>query len=72
MKNILETLDENYILFENSIINVIIDNTDKIWFSCKEILSSLEYKDIKDAMKVHIDKDNKIQFHRHFLQLKFH
>ena len=56
-----ETLDENYILFDKIKINIIIDNSDKIWFSCKEILSSLEYKDIKDAMKVHIDKDNKIQ-----------
>jgi prophage antirepressor-like protein len=61
MKNIFETLDENYILFDKIKIHIIIDNTDKIWFSCKEILSSLEYKDIKDAMKVHIDKDNKIQ-----------
>lgn len=61
MKNIFETLDENYILFDKIKINIIIDNSDKIWFSCKEILSSLEYKDIKDAMKVHIDKDNKIQ-----------
>jgi prophage antirepressor-like protein len=61
MKNIFETLDENYILFDKIKINIIIDNLDKIWFGCKEILTSLEYKDIKDAMKAHIDKDNKIQ-----------
>lgn len=61
MKNIFETLEENYILFDKIRISVIIDNSDKIWFGCKEILSSLEYKDIKDAMKVHIDKDDKVQ-----------
>jgi len=61
MKNIFETLDENYILFDKIKISIIIDNSDKIWFGCKEILTSLEYKDIKDAMKVHIDKNDKIQ-----------
>jgi prophage antirepressor-like protein len=61
MKNIFETLEENYILFDKIKISIIIDNSDKIWFGCKEILSSLEYKDIKDAMRVHIDKDDKVQ-----------
>jgi prophage antirepressor-like protein len=61
MKNIFETLDENYILFDKIKINIIIDYTDKIWFECKELLNTLEYKDTKDAMKIHIDKDDKIQ-----------
>ncbi len=30
MVNIFETLDENYIVFEDKIINIIIDNYDKL------------------------------------------
>jgi len=33
MTNIFETLDENYILFENKIIIVIIYNSEKLWFN---------------------------------------
>ena len=61
MKNIFETLDENYILFEKIKINIIIDNTDKIWFNGKELTSALEYKDTKDAIKSHIDKNDRTQ-----------
>ena len=62
MKNILETLDENYILFENSIINVIIDNSDKLWFNAKQITRAIGYKDPKDALNTHVNKKHKIQF----------
>ena len=37
MKNIFETLDNNYILFENKSINVIIDNSDKLWFNYNQL-----------------------------------
>ena len=37
MKNIFETLDENYILFDKTIINVIIDNSDKLWFNSGQL-----------------------------------
>ena len=61
MKNIFETLDKNYILFEDKVINVIIDNTDKLWFNANMITKAIGYKDIKGAIKKHIDKKDKIQ-----------
>ena len=62
MKNIFETLDKNYILFEDKVINVIIDNTDKLWFNANMITKAIGYKDSKDAIKTHIAKNEKIQF----------
>jgi prophage antirepressor-like protein len=62
MKNIFETLDKNYILFEDIVINVIIDNTDKLWFNANMITKAIGYKDSKDAIKTHITKNEKIQF----------
>lgn len=60
MKNIFETLEENYILFENTIINVIIDNSDKIWFNAKQLIYAIGYKDAKDALRTHVlQKDKK-------------
>jgi len=60
MKNIFETLEENYILFENSIIIVIIDNSDKIWFNAKQLIYAIGYKDAKDALHTHVvQKDKK-------------
>ena len=56
MKNILETLDENYILFENKSINVIIDNSDKLWFNYNQLAKSIGYSDPKGALKKHTDK----------------
>jgi len=61
MKNIFETLDENHILFGQIKIHIIIDNTDKIWFNGKELTLALEYKDTKDAIKSHIDKNDRTQ-----------
>jgi prophage antirepressor-like protein len=74
MKNILETLDENYILFENSIINVIIDNTDKIWFNAKQLTTAIGYKDQKDALNIHVNKKDKIQLQNinHSINIKQH
>ena len=40
MKNIFETLEDNYILFEKVKIIVIIDNSDKIWFNSKQLTQS--------------------------------
>ena len=47
MPNIFDTLEENYIKFENSIIQVIIDNDDKLWFRANDLASSLGYLDYK-------------------------
>ena len=62
MKNIFETLDKNYILFDNIVISIIIDNTDKLWFNANMITKAIGYKDSKDAIKIHIAKNEKIQF----------
>lgn len=59
MKNLFETLEENYILFENTTINVIIDNSDKIWFNAKQLIYSIGYKDAKDALKTHVSQKDK-------------
>lgn len=61
MKNIFETLNENYILFEKSIISVIIDNNDKLWFHSRELAKAIGYSDPKDAIRKHTDKNDKIQ-----------
>ena len=53
MKNIFETLDNNYILFENKSINVIIDNSDKLWFNYNQLARSIEYSDPKGALRKH-------------------
>lgn len=61
MKNIFDTLSKNYILFENSIISVIIDNDDKLWLNSRELAKAIGYSDPKSAIKVHTDKDDRIQ-----------
>ena len=59
MKNILETLEENYILFDNTMIVVIIDNSDKIWFNAKQLIYAIGYKDAKDALRTHVSTKDK-------------
>lgn len=61
MNNIFKTLDENYIKFENDIIHVIIDKHDVIWFLANDVAKALGYIDTRDAIKVHVDADNKLQ-----------
>ena len=56
MKNIFETLDENYILFEKTMINVIIDNTDKIWFNANQLSKALGYTNYIKAIKQHTNE----------------
>lgn len=74
MKNIFETLDDNYILFEQSHINVIIDNADKIWFNANQLTKSIGYKDSRDAIKKHILKTDLIQLKKinHSYNIKQH
>ena len=61
MKNIFETLDENYIVFDETIINVIIDNSDKIWFNANHLAKSIGYSDPKGALSKHTDILDRIQ-----------
>ena len=61
MKNIFETLDENYITFNKTIINIIIDNNDKIWFNANQITKALEYSNYIKALKQHTNIKDRIQ-----------
>ena len=61
MKNIFETLDENYITFDKFIINVIIDNSDKIWFNANQLTKSLEYSNYIKALKQHTSDKDRVQ-----------
>jgi len=58
---IFETLENNYILFENKKIGIIIDNNDKIWFNGNEITKALGYIDLKYTLKFHVKKNDKKQ-----------
>ena len=39
----------------------IVDNSEKSWFRANELVGALVYLDIKDVIKRHFDKKNKIQ-----------
>lgn len=56
--NIYEKLDKNIIKFEDNDINVIIDENKIVWFGAKTIAIALGYKDYKDAIKQHINKED--------------
>lgn len=69
MPNIYETLEKNYIVFENSRIDVIFDENDVIWFSVKQILIALGYKDYKKTMKDRVDRKyvkKKVQINQNY------
>ena len=74
MKNIFETLDENYILFENTIINVIIDNTDKLWFNSSQLTKAIGYINYIKAIKQHTKTTDRIQlkYINHSYNIKQH
>jgi prophage antirepressor-like protein len=61
MASILDTLDENYLKFENKLINVIIDNDNNAWFNANQIASALGYDAPKKAISYNIDEDEKKQ-----------
>jgi prophage antirepressor-like protein len=62
MTTIFETLQENYILFEQNIINIIIDSNDNLWFNANDLTKSLGYNQPKNTIQLHINKADKIQF----------
>ena len=51
----------NTITFENNKIIIISDNNNVIWFHGRQICDALKYKDIKQALRNNIDKEDKIQ-----------
>lgn len=66
MSDIFNTLDQNYIKFENSIIHVIIDKYDKLWFHANNLANALGYVNIKEALRQHIDPNDKL----HLFEIK--
>ena len=58
---IFSTLDENYIMFEDKKITVIIDNDDNTWFNANETAKALGYAYPKDTINSNIDKSDKIK-----------
>jgi len=56
-----ENLEKNTIKFENNIINIIIDESDIIWFNANDIATSLGYKYPKDAIINNVEKEDKIK-----------
>ena len=61
MVTIFDTLDKNYIKYGKNKIYVLFDNNDELWFSGKNTALSLGYKDSRDAIKKHIDREDVIQ-----------
>ncbi len=61
MEKIFETLDENYIEFENNKIDIVVDNNEEFWFNAKQTTLALGYSDTKDAIKRHVEKEDTIQ-----------
>lgn len=74
MKNFYENLEKNAIKFENIDINIVIDNSDKIWFCAREVIIALKYKDIKDVIKKHISDDDKthLKYINHSIDTRLH
>lgn len=53
MDEIFETLENNYIEFGKSQINVIIDDNEKLWFNAIDVTHALGYIDSRDAIRTH-------------------
>lgn len=61
METVFKTLDENYIKFENTMIEVITDLKGNLWFNAKDVTTALQYVDKNDAINKHTDKDDRKQ-----------
>lgn len=61
MTSILETLQENYILFEQNRIHIIMDTNDILWFNAYDLTFALGYTEAKRMVQLHIEQKDKIQ-----------
>jgi prophage antirepressor-like protein len=61
MASIFETLDDNYIIFEQKIIHIIVDTDDRLWFNANDVAIALGYEKPKHAIQNKIDNKDKIQ-----------
>jgi len=61
MNNLIDIYN-NILKYDSNIINFVIDKNNIIWFKFLSISKLLNYKSSKDALKVHVYKENKIRF----------
>lgn len=59
--NIIETLENNFILFKGNKIYVIIDDDGRIWFRANDIANILGYVDPKETIKKYVSNEDKKQ-----------
>ena len=58
---IYETLENNYIEFDNIQVHVLFDKHENVWFNAKQIIKALGYKDYRDAIRKHVNKKYTLQ-----------
>lgn len=61
MENAIDIFNNN-IIFRNKNICIILDNKNNPWFKGKDIAEILEYKDTKNAIKKHVDEEDKSKY----------
>ena len=59
--DVLEPLDDNYIIFEQHVISIIMDTNDILWFNANDLTAALGYTEAKRMIQLHINKKDKIQ-----------
>lgn len=61
MTTVLETLENNYILFDSYTICIVIDTNDKLWFNARDLIKSLGYSDVRDVIRQYVNTADKTQ-----------
>jgi prophage antirepressor-like protein len=61
MTTVFDTLHNNYIIFEQHVINIIMDINNILWFNANDLTSALGYSDKKQTITHNIEKKDKIQ-----------
>jgi prophage antirepressor-like protein len=59
MDEIYESLDKNYIIFENKTIRIIIDKNEEIWFNGNELAEAVGYMRPREAIKQMVEWDER-------------
>ncbi len=57
-------MDKNYIKYGRTIIHVIFDENNEIWFNALNTTTALSYKDRKDALRKHVNRNNIVMLKR--------
>jgi prophage antirepressor-like protein len=70
MTTVLETLENNYILFDAHTICIVIDTNNKLWFNARDLINSLGYSDVKDVIRQYVNNADKTQL-KHITHTQF-